>query len=353
MQSYYCVVQLVVGLLIKPRLGKGKVYVFEGLRNSEYMHLFDPGSVVIVGSHYEKQYAKIKGYKFVWGFPIESAVKVKISRGWRWPGAKILKRWHDAVELSEKVIFFLYEDTQPLGVFFAAVAKNKTGKAVSVCIQHGYHMKRSFPAAYDGELSDVNFLWDIRQADVIGCQSSNCIEIGLPYTANATHANALSVVLVGTGTKDDGSEMFQKCMNVYAVIKKALIPDGIKVCYRPHPIEYVDEPFMRWLRTEYDVIEDPDKVSLLNSSQAIFVGAESSLLYEAGLAGHIVAFFKASKSIPQFSYDFKFATESVDGFIDWVKNIHTNGYAYYRRGPVACKDPMTRFLFGLKKAGLM
>jgi len=345
--------QAVLGLLIRPRLINRRVYVFEGLRNRVYMRLFDPESVVVIGSHCEKKYAQKNGYGFMWGFPVESVVKVKIGMGWSWPGEKLLMLWGSAVKMSEKVVFFLYEDTQPLGIFFDAVAKNQPNKAVSVCIQHGYFMNYFYQIVHDGALSDVNLLWDLKQAELIGRGPSNCYEIGLPYQAKAIRTHVLSVVLVGTGMKDSVRATYEKCMRVYAVINRELTGRGIKVCYRPHPNEYKDELVMASLRVEFDVVEDPDKVTMLNRAQAIFVGGESSLLYEAGVAGHVVAFMQADDSIPQFDYDFNFGEDSVGMLVDWIEKIHHDGWTYYRDNSTSHGDPLARFESGLKQAGIL
>ncbi len=89
MRGLKCFIKTMIGLFIKPHFNKEKeIYIFEGLRNKYYMAAFSSDSIVIVGSHVEKEYANANGYGFCWSFPIESGIHSKISKGWNYPAIR-------------------------------------------------------------------------------------------------------------------------------------------------------------------------------------------------------------------------------------------------------------------------
>ena len=99
------------------------IYIFEGLRSKEYMKVFNPEAVLLIGSHLEKEYAKVHGYGFIWSFPMVSAIQSKMGRGWSYPATRQLQLWINEISKFRRVTFFLQEDTQPLGVFLVYVCK--------------------------------------------------------------------------------------------------------------------------------------------------------------------------------------------------------------------------------------
>ena len=96
-----------IGLFLKPQFSKAEtIYIFEGLRNKAYMKLFDAKSVVIVGSHIERNYAKSNGHKFCWSFPIEAAVHSKIHFDWSILINRQIEIWIKKLSKHKRVIFF-------------------------------------------------------------------------------------------------------------------------------------------------------------------------------------------------------------------------------------------------------
>ena len=296
------------------------IYIFEGIRNSNYMSAFNPQSVIVIGSHIERQYAKSHGYGFQWSFPIVSATQAKMYRDWNYPILRQLSVWVNELSRFRSVVLFLYEDTQPLGVFLVHLGRALENKVTSVCIQHGYFANFKTELRYDGRLSDINFVWDEKHISIIGSNRNAAFVIGLPYAAAAAPCDELSVVLVGTGMAGDGNNHYLESLSAYVYIanfiKKSL---GLKVYYRPHPNEWQDEDLLMGLRSKFQLLDDVDKVRRLNGPRLVFIGTVSSLLYEAGLAGHFVAHLKLyDKATPSFEYDFEFQPPEMFELLNWI-----------------------------------
>ena len=100
----------------------------------------------------------------------------------------------------------MYEDTQTLGCFFAHVARSSGNVSKTVCIQHGYYDKFNMGLRHEGARCDFNFLWDISQADLIGCNKDCSYEVGLPYVARAKPTSELFFILVGIGEYNYGTK---------------------------------------------------------------------------------------------------------------------------------------------------
>jgi len=349
------IVRTVLSLFIKPRLGDDEtIYIFEGLRNKEYMKVFSPASVMIVGSHLEKEYARFHGYKFRWSFPIVGATQSKMYRGWNFPIVQQIKYWIDALSKSKRVVFFLYEDTQPLGVFFVHLGRMLKSKVASVCIQHGIFYEMQYPIRPDGELSDINFVWDHDQVAVIRCNRSKAFEIGLPYVATATPTTELIAVLVGTGMPYFNSDYYENSLNVFSVIYEALIHVGLKVFYRPHPNEWAHEHIISELREIFPLLDESDKVPRLNGPRAIFIGTISSLLYEAGVAGHFVAHLRIYDEVTSgVDCDFSFGPEDINDLVEWVTSIRASPCGETPRQDSGKFGPLERFVHALHSAKLI
>ena len=240
-----------LGLFVKPRLGASEnIYIFEGLRNSVYMNLFNKEDVIIIGSKLEREFANTHGYKFCWSFPIESAVHLKRAKGWNYSINQQIKFWLTELSKFKKVVFFLYEDTQPLGIYLVHIGRILKSTVTSVCIQHGYFFKQSFRC--EGLLSDVNFLWDINQVDVIGCNKLRAYEIGLPYEAKAKKNSKLMVVLVGNGTNNEDLEKYERGLDAFFEIhSKVNEIKGLTILYRPHPNEWKNKFIINRIRSNF------------------------------------------------------------------------------------------------------
>lgn len=349
-------IRAAIGIFINPPLKKdGSIYIFEGLRNKKYMSFFNPQSVFVVGSHLEKEYAESQGYKFCWSFPIVSAIHLKIFRDWNFPIFRQIRIWEKKLSRCERVVFFLYEDTQPLGVFFAHLGKTLKPKVVSICIQHGYFCIPKLEIRCDGRLSDINFVWDAKQAEVIGSDKSSTFVIGLPYDANAAPIKTPIIILVGTGMAYEGNDDYEASLTTFIKIYNELHESlGLTVYYRPHPNEWLHQPLIKRLRNTFPLLDDLDKIQRLNNSKSIFIGTVSSLLYEAGVAGHLVAHINLyEKATPVFKYDFDFEPDNVDSLIEWVSSILQKNDFDAMEGKSEKPDSLERFGLALSLTNLV
>ena len=356
MRGLKCFIQTMVGSFVKPNFNKKQeLYIFEGLRYKDYMKAFKPDSVVIIGSHMEKKYANTCGYGFCWSFAMESAVRSKIGRGWNYPGIRQITFWLDRLSISSKATFFLYEDTQPLGVFIVHLSKLLYPKVSTVCIQHGYLVKSDVEIRAHGNLSDINFVWDKSQAELIGCNRAKTFEIGLPYIARAKQTKELRVILVGPGTAPDGTDFFQRCIKTYDLIRKMLINvSGLEVLYRPHPNEYTNKKLLAELSNTFSLVDNPDKLKQLDGPRAIFIGTVSSLLYEAGIAGHFVAHLKIHSDMKlAFHYDQEFEENEINKLILWILSIKNKKITEKKNKLTSHLTPLDRFNEALRAAKLI
>ncbi|MCF8007949.1 MAG: hypothetical protein K9K84_11130 [Methylovulum sp.] len=354
MRSFKGLIQSSIGFFIKPDLSQNKeIYIFEGLKNKDYMVLFKPNSVIIVGSHKEKEFAINHGYGFCWSFPILGAIHAKMTRDWNTPGIRQLNLWVNELHNYDRVVFFLQEDTQPLGTFFVFLGRLLPLIVKTVCIQHGFFLNYYYQIRNDGELSEINFVWKLSQSKIIRCNHSRTFEIGLPYTAIAKPFDQLCVILLGTGMMGSGTSIYERSIKTYLKISNAITKSpGIKIFYRPHPNEYADHGLMDYLSHLFPLVENKDKLAQLRGQQSIFVGVESSMLYEAGVAGHFVCHLKLDGSQPDFDVDLDFHEDEIANLLFWIQSV-ANGKVKKIINRSLEASPLKRFELALYGSGIL
>ena len=343
------IIKVIISIFLKPKIQLAEeLYVFQGLRSKNYISIFKPEQVLIIGSHDEKKYAEKYGCKFSWSFPIESAVQYKIFLNLNISIVNQLKYWLEAFSKPKRIIFFLNEDTQPLGLFLIHLSKIMNPKSLTVCIQHGIFYNS--PVRNEGELSDINFVWDYKQADYINCNRSKTYEIGLPYVAQAKLTDILTIIFIGTGTSQYGTNHYENIIKIYQNIYKKLIQNTeINIFYRPHPNEFLDYKLIEILNANFSNIDKSDKTTLLNGPKTIFIGTNSSLMYEASVAGHPVARLKVpEEETCDVKCDLIFGNDNIDYFIDWVKNINNKKLIKLSVQNERVKSPTERFIDALR-----
>ena len=345
--------KVIISIFFKPKIQLvEELYVFQGLRSKNYIGIFKPEQVLIIGSHDEKKYAEKYGYRFSWSFPIESAVQYKIFLNFNISIVNQLKYWLEAFSKPKRIIFFLNEDTQPLGIFLIHLSKIMNPKSLSVCIQHGIFYKMKSPIRADGGLSDINFVWDYKQADIINCNRSKTYEIGLPYVAQAKLTDILTIIFIGPGTSQYGTNYYENIIKIYENIYKKLIQNTeMNIFYRPHPNEFLDYKLIQILNAKFSNIDKSDKITLLNGPKTIFIGTISSLMYEASIAGHPVARLKVpDEKTCDVECDLNFCKDNIDYLIDWVKNINNKKLIKLSVQNERLKSPTERFIDALRVA---
>jgi hypothetical protein len=236
----------------------------------------------------------------------------------------------------------VYEDTQPLGACLAHLAP-LTGRHVKVvCIQHGYFPKPKNDLPLDGSISEFNFLWDEKQAGLIGCPPEKTFVIGPPATATARPTETPGIILVGTGTAHDGTGDYERTLAWYKSLLD-LLPQDLhdRVWYRPHPNELVDPGNAGRLRELFPQVDVLPLAERLGGELATFVGSLSSVLFEARYAGHrVVRVGLRDDFIPMFGRDVEFSTDQISEAAIWLESSCRNGEVF----PVPSQQRTVDFL---------
>jgi hypothetical protein len=297
----------IISIFIYPKkIHSKKIVLFEGLKFSNYIESFKTNEVSIIGSRYEKKYAKEKMYNFHWSFPIINSVNEAIyNKNSIYLICQILY-WYVYFYRKEEIIIVLEEDTQPLGSFFVCLSKLFKNKYHTICIQHGYFFKEQ-SARPDGQLCDYNFVWDKYQIDLMGIDKNSTFIIGLPYEAVAKISENYQIILVGIGEPDD--IFYQMSLQIFKKIYDFLIDKNYKVQYRPHPNEKIKSKNLINLEKLFGDLDNSEKIALLNGNQKIFIGNISSLLYEAKMCGH-------------YSVSFELRMNQIISNVDYVMDIN-------------------------------
>jgi len=349
-------VKLIFGYYIKQKyINDNNVYIFQGLKNKEYMSIFNPETVVILGGKEERKFAELKGYKFYWSFPFVYALEASVTYGLNFFLIKQIQFWTEFISRIGRTVIFLTEDTQLCGVFLVHIAREFRNKSTTVCIQHGIFYKSQYPLIPEGALSDINFLWNISQAEVIKCNKNQSFEIGLPYDASALNSNQLDIILVGSGGNFDAGNEYFKLLQAYVEISKILKSNGIcNVYYRPHPNEWLDKKLVAKIKRLFNLVDDSDKELTLNAAKKIFIGTTSGLLYEAGVSGHLIVCFKINHILTvDVESDFAFNINEYYKLVDWIKNeTKQHNYSKLIRFRSSL-SPRERFISALRLAKLL
>lgn len=298
-----------------------RLIVFQGTRDKLYHRVFSPGEVMIIGSDADREYARANGHAFASSSPVEGAVRIALSRRLDFFLLRQLRSWAKLLREYEQVGLFLYEDTQPLGAFFANVAALAGSHVNVVCIQHGYFPRPLNDLPLDGSASQVNFVWDQKQAELIGC--SKAFAIGPPVSAIARSTKRPQIILVGTGTYYDGTGDFERTLSWYRSLLDRLPEDlQTQVLYRPHPNEMASRSIADRIQELFPRLDLLPLAERLGGDVAVFVGSLSSVLFEAGYAGHVVVRVGLREdAIAMFERHAEFSTLQLDDAAMWLEAI--------------------------------
>ena len=148
----------------------------------------------------------------------------------------------------------------------------------------------------DGSFAEYNFVWDEDSIAKINCDPLKTFVIGPQFQQRPSCEKLNKIIFVGPGASSrwpgsnyDGMNEYNHILKYYLKIIEH-IEYKIQPCvtYRPHPSELVDKVISKTLRKQFDTIEYPKKKEILAGDRHIFVGAFSSLLFEAFYCGHVV-----------------------------------------------------------------
>jgi hypothetical protein len=152
-----------------------------------------------------------------------------------------------------------------------------------VCIAHGTISTAgaNFDLVPDGGVCRFNFVYDEYQAEVLANLGSTCFIMGLPYELPKLSGWAEQIILIEQSTPDMPEE-YDICLPIMVTLYQQLKQAGYDVTYRARP--GVD---LTTLLDKFDSIHAGDKMQLLAGCRKVFVGYNSTLLYEAKVCGHV------------------------------------------------------------------
>jgi hypothetical protein len=305
---YICIfiVGGLLAILFFSKSKKGK-YFFQGARFPDIHDLFPPERVVIIGGIKDLRYARSKGYGFHWDGYIRKLFNIFYFSQSRiaFDVLFFIVRNLLGRQIGIQGRLFLFEDTVQIGVPLATILRDITPV---VCIAHGFFAKANngFNVVCDGDLCSFNFIYEHYQKDFYYRDKETCFALGLPYDVPLLDGVSRDIVLVEQSTTDMPEE-YTMCLNRMRSLAEILNNCGYKLTYRSRP--GVASPL---IMNDLCSIHSGDKMELLGGSRKIFIGFNSTLLYEAGVAGHVTIALNDG----DLSYNRAF---TVDFFISEIK----------------------------------
>jgi hypothetical protein len=310
-------IKSLLGIFLTPRFNmfRDHRFVLQGTRNLHYLSNIKSTDIAIIGSWAEYKVAQKSGFGFIWGFPVEAAVRLSMKYGFPCFLDYQLSAWSHAFNQQSPTLILTYEDTQPLGAFLSYLSRLYANDYVckTICIQHGYFPQTLPKMPVDGSFTDYNLLWDSAQVGIVKCNSAQAYDIGPPVAVKCQSIDVSCVVFVGSGANDSGSRDYQDLLDLFFSIYNKL-PSEIRnrVFYRPHPNEIDCRRLTKKLILLFGQLDLRTKVSLLSNARAIFVGSVSSLLYEAHILGHIVIAVDGISKYERISFEPDYLFQSYE-----------------------------------------
>lgn len=264
------------------RRSNGASFVFEGTRFSDLHALLPPERVVILGGLRARNYCAQHGYGFEWDGYIKALFllfyRKNIPLAMRLLG--FIARASIGRSVSNGGALFLFEDTVPLGISLSLVLRRC---APVICITHGYTLSAADGSLLlpDGELCRYNVLYDEDQRGVFAGLDSKFFTMGLPYEIPEIGGIDEQIVLVEQAEPDTPEE-YEYCLLRMVKLSELLQKIGCSVVYRVRP-----GVARAGLEGRFPALHQGPKDELLGGGRKIFVGYNSTLLYEAKACGHI------------------------------------------------------------------
>ncbi len=258
-----------------------KEFIFITTRNKSIIQCLDKNNILVFGTNFDKKYCNKSGIKFYWHSGIHSAIKLFYNRN----STFFLNIYTTLLnkKLKNLKYLILYEDTLPLGIYFTEFCRDKN--KISICIQHAAHTILPF-LPVDGFSSKYNLVYDKDQKTFYKDSNSVLIILGLTYDFNKIIEKSKTIILVGTGYYGLDPVFYKRSLKIFSLIKNTLLTDGFNVLYRPHPNENYNIEIQNYFKN--NEIDQSSAAILLSKTRKIFIGYNSSLLYEASKIGHIV-----------------------------------------------------------------
>ena len=288
-------------------------YIFENYRRKEIIDTFKNDEVMIIGGRPDHAEAKKRGYKYLWSGGIVAAIVIAAKKGKTAALRYQINILRTKLGRSRKFIF-VWEDTTPEGFFLANFAN--TFDHTSIHLQHGTTAAGVYKVI-NGDKCKYNILYALSQKKELNNQSTIAYELGPPFDIKPIKGVSKQVVLVGSGEE---FELYFKSLDTFAAIEKKLKNVGWPVFYRPHYCENKADYEHRFSK-----IDRSNKIDLLSGELKIFIGINSTLLFEAQSFGHGVLILKDVKFPPYlFKPDITIEVDDINTIHHHINYVYEN-----------------------------
>lgn len=318
-QSLFVIV--VLFFMKKLKLQKSCKYTFQGLRYEQLIRTLDPRDVMIVGGINEYHFCRKMGCRFHYDWFINRAFRIFIHANIKWPITSLIAfidKYFSSNKNSGQNYVFLYEDTQPCGLTLACVLYDNPNVSM-VCIAHGYDYKPNSdcPNDMNGLNCNFNLVYDAAQAELYDSKST--FVLGLPYEVKISPYVKQQVVLIEHAIPAFGEE-YNLALADFIKISNKLGELGVVVIYRARPSSDIS-----YLTSLFPEVNCADKLDLFAEGRMIYVGHNSTLLYEAREHGNKTVALKTNYCPFEinFTVDRTFTVdELVDGIADLLSALN-------------------------------
>jgi len=313
--------RFIINLINKLFIGdlRIKKYIFVGLRYKDLLTALNKSNVLIVcRDKSEVLFAVKNNISFIYGGMISNNVIESSLKNINNNLILDVKKYYDILNKIPKNSFLiLTSDTKPIDIFFLKISQKHCSNIKIICIQHGIFPILD-PNVYvaEGENSPINLLYDEYQLNAAKryIKNSNLIILGPPWNIEIIREKGpLKIVLVGAG----GSQ-YHNTYDIFAILYNELRKLNINCVYKPHPTENKEN-----IKLYFDNNSIEEKKYLLSNNPKIFIGINSTLMYEAFICGHTVynLEFKDNLFNSSMILDESFEIINIHQLINKIKNI--------------------------------
>jgi hypothetical protein len=296
-------------------------YVFMGKFHHHIISILPNKEVMVMGGINELLFCIKNGYRFFWTGFIFYGFNLFIF-------SKKNNLFNEAINALRKIFskdnnkryLFLPNDSLPEGMTLS-FGLESTPMLNIICIAHGiinFEATR-ISVTPEGESCKFNLVWSESQKSFFKNDVNHIsFVLGLPYEVNPPQSQCKEVIFVG---HCGPSGAFQYFFSMYHFTKlyRMFQAAGINVLYRPHPQDNI-EKLLNFFKISFT-----EKNELLTSSSRIFIGLESSLLFEAHEFGHTTIglnFLELNhKHNRAFDVDFEVDSDNFESLPDLILDI--------------------------------
>lgn len=257
-------------------------YLFVSLRNKEIISsLFGTEDICVLTTSDEKQLCLNYGWNYYWVGGIHASIMLALKMNIYTPlklNIFLLK-----CRLKNKNSWIInYNDTSPIGVFFSMLGNECL--CPTLCVGHGFGVVlKDLDIIYDGAHTKYLMLYSLDDKAIAPSPITKCYELGPPFDVDPLENKSNQLILVGVGSTAILPDFYRRSLIFYKKIYEIAIQLGINIQYRPHLSER-DGDFSDF----FTDIDNSEKINCLSLTKKLFIGFNSTLLFEAKYFGHEV-----------------------------------------------------------------